>query len=141
MGKPTEGNQKGPQGHAEGQHGDKTRQRLKDQINDEGAQAETHSKRAAHDPNREGKRSQEAAAEHERFMEEDQRDGRHRIMEERHQHDPADRASGKNRLMRDVSRHEHDREQFQIPGGRETHPALPPDDPEGTIKSPMGGGK
>ena len=141
MAKPTEGNQKGPQAHAQGQHGEKTRQRLKEQINDNGAQDETESQRAANDPNRFGKRSEEAVAEHERLMHEHEHDGRHRLMEERHQHDEADRNSGKNRLMKDVSRHGHDREQFQIRGGRDTHPALPPEPPEDTIKSPMSGGR
>jgi hypothetical protein len=141
MAKPTEGNQKGAQVHAEGQHGEQTRQRLKEQINDEGAEQGTSSQRAANDPNRSGKGSEEAVREHERFMDEQNRDGRHRLFEERKQHDEADRNSGKNRLVKDVGGHGHEREQFQIPGGRETHPALPPDDPDGTIKSPGGGGR
>jgi hypothetical protein len=140
MGKPTEGNQKGAQNHAEGQHGDRTLERLREITNDEGAQNETDSQRAAGDPNRHGKRTDEAHAAHERRLQGDEPDGGHRLFENRHQHDPADRASGKNRLVKDVAKHGHDPEQFQIPGGRETHPALPPDDPEGTIKSPMGGG-
>jgi hypothetical protein len=140
MGKPTKGNQKGAQAHAEGQHGDRTLNRLREMTNNEGSESETPSQREASDPNRHGKRTDEAHAVHESRMEGGEPDGGHRLFENRHQHDPADRASGKNRLVKDVEKHGHEREQFQIPGGRETHPALPPDGPDETIKSPMGGG-
>ena len=122
MAKPSEGNQKGAQQHAEGQQGEKTRSRLKEQINDEGAREETESQRAANDPNRFGKRSDAAAEPHENDFPES--DGRHRLFEGRQQHDEADKNSEKNRLQRDIQRHGHDREEFQVPGGKENPPEL-----------------
>lgn len=124
MAKPSEGNQKGAQVQAEGQHGEKTRSRLKEQINDEGAREETHSKREANDPNRHGKRTGTAAEPHEKELNFPESDGRHRLVEGREQHDEADKNSEKNRLSRDIDRHGHDREQFQVPGGKENHPKL-----------------
>ena len=122
MAKPNEGNQKGAQAQAEGQHGDKTRSRLKEQLNDEGARDETHSQRAANDPNRFGKRAEAAAEPHEGDFPE--HDGRHRLFEGREQHDEADKNSEKTRLERDIDRHGHDRDEFQVPGGKENHPKL-----------------
>ena len=122
MAKPSEGNQKGAQVQAEGQHGEKTRSRLKEQINDGGAREETRSQREANDPNRHGKRTDAAAEPHEQEFPES--DGRHRLFEGRQQHDEADKNSEKNRLSRDIDRHGHDREQFQVPGGKENHPKL-----------------
>lgn len=130
------GEQKGAQAHAEGQHGAVTRSQLKQQINNKGAQEETHSTREANDPNRHGKQGGGSLEPHEQAMAGGESDGKHRLFENRKQHDEADLNSGKNRLNKDVSRHGHEREQFQIPGGRETHPALPQDGPDGTIKSP-----
>ena len=147
MGKPKHsddprGEQKGAQVHAEGQHGERTRSRIREQINAEGAQDETQSQRAAGDPNRKS-RGEESRTVHERYLENQElaRDGRHRLMEGRHQHDEAERKSDKNRLTIDVNAHKHDKERFQVPGGRETHPALPPDDNDETIKAPRSGGK
>ena len=122
MAKPDEGNQKGAQAHAEGQQGAKTRSRLKQQINDEGAREETHSQREANDPNRFGKRAQTAAEPHEDDFPES--DGRHRLFEGRQQHDEADKNSEKTRLERDIDRHGHDAEQFQVHKGKENHPEL-----------------
>jgi hypothetical protein len=124
MAKPTEGNQKGSQAHAEGQHGEKTRQRLKEQINDNGAQEETESQRAANDPNRFGKRTDAAAAPHEGELEGGDlgRSGERRLVEGRQQHDEAEKNSENTRLSRDIDRHGHDREEFQVPGGTENHP-------------------
>ena len=126
MGKPKHsdddrGEQKGAQAHAEGQHGAVTRSQLKQQINNNGAQDETHSQREAHDPNRHGKHSEEAHAVHERMIGQDpaDRDGRHRLFEDRKQHDEADHNSDKNRLGKDVNRHGHEREQFQLEGVEE----------------------
>jgi hypothetical protein len=42
--------------------------------------------------------------------------------------------------MIDVDRHKHDREQFQVPGGRESHPAVPQTGPEHTMKTGGQGG-
>jgi hypothetical protein len=105
MAKPDEGNQKGAQAHAEGQQGAKTRARLEQQINDEGAREETHSQREANDPNRFGKRARTAAEPHEDDFPES--DGRHRLFEGRQQHDEADKNSEKTRHARDVDRHDH----------------------------------
>ena len=128
MGKPKHsgddrGEQKGAQTHAEGQHGERTRSQLKQQINNNGMSAAAQ------------------AAESETAAAALVRQGKHRIYEERKQHDEADRNADKNRLMRDIDRLDLEREQFQVPDGRETHPALPPDSPEDTVKSPGKGGK
>lgn len=70
MGKPTEGNIKGAQEHAEGQHGRKTLDRLQE-MNATG--------RDRPDPTQpEGTPT---------------REGRHRITEDRQQHDPAEKVS------------------------------------------------
>lgn len=127
MGKPKHsdddrGEQKGAQEHAQGQHGAATRAQLKQQINNNGASAA----------------EQAAAAEDAQAVE--TRQGKHKIYEGRKQHDEADKNAEKNRLMRDIDRFDLDREQFQVRGGRETHPALPPDGPDETIKSPGQGG-
>ena len=149
MGKPKHsddqrGEQKGAQEHAEGQHhGERTRSRIKEQINNEGREDETHSQRAANDPNRHS-RGDEGRTAHENYLEnqEQARDGRHRLFEDRHQHDPADQASDKNRLAIDVDAHGHDKERFQVPGGRENHPALGGSDgADDTIRAPRKGGK
>ncbi len=145
MGKPKHsdddrGEPKGAQAHAEGQHGAVTRSQLKQQINNGGAQDETHSTREANDPNRHGKQGGGSHEEHEQRMEGGEPDGKHRLFENRKQHDEADRGQDKNRLGKDVDRHHHEREQFQLEGGRETHPALPQDGPKDTIKSPAKGG-
>ena len=149
MGKPKHSNddrgeQKGAQAHAEGQHGGVAREHIKSQINNDGAEDETHgAPRAAGDPNRHGKHSEEAHAVHEAMIDApvENNDGRHRLFENRKQHDEADHNQDKNRLGKDVNRHGHNREQFQLEGGRETHPALPPDGPDVTVKSPAKGGK
>ena len=119
MGKPKHsndprGDQKGAQGHAEGQHGAVARAALKEQINNNGL----------------------SAAEQEEAQEAEYRLGKHRIYEGRSQHDVADQQAEKNRLQRDIDQLKLDREHFQVPGGRETHPALPPDDNEGTLRTP-----
>ena len=121
MGKPKHsdddrGEQKGAQGHAEGQHGGVTRELLKQQINANGARTGDVD-------------AEEAAAVENRL-------GKHKIYEGRSQHDPADQHAEKNRLQRDIDRLDLDREQFQVRGGRETHPALPQDGPDQTIRSP-----
>ena len=110
MAKPTKGNQKGAQDHAEGQHGKQTLSRLQDITNDEGRQRETRSQRAANDPGR----TPEGEAElHERMLHEGG-DGGHRLVEGRKQHDEADRNSARNRLEIDEKRHKH--EPLEPPG-------------------------
>lgn len=124
MGKPTKGNQKGAQTHAEGQHGDKTLEKL-EQINNSDAAHEAaaanKSQRAMHDPNRDGKRGEIAAQQHEQMIERGG-DGGHRLFEGREQIEEAEQRSEKTRLSRDANRHSHDREHFQIEGGAEGHP-------------------
>lgn len=147
MGKPkhsndTRGEQKGAQQHAEGQHGPKAYEARKREISDHDQQRggqDGRSERAQHDP-----RSDDGsdAQLHERLIDAQghDRDGGHRLFENRTQHDHAERNSEKNRRTIDVERHGHEREQFQIPHGRETHVALPQDPPEGTVKSTGTGG-
>ncbi len=148
MGKPKHsddprGEQKGAQQHAEGQHGPKAYEARKREISDHdqqrGGQAARDAVRAANDPrNADGSDGHL----HEQFIEAQgqDRDGGHRLFENRIQHDHAERQSEKNRRTIDVERHGHEREQFQIPHGRETHQALPQDPPEGTVKSTGTGG-
>ena len=125
MGKPKHsddprGEQKGAQTHAQGQHGPKAYEARKAEINTRAAEREDRPQRAQHDPRASGG---EAAA-HERMMADPSlnRDGGHRLVENRLQHDEAEKNSEKNRMMRDAERHGHDRERFQVPGGREAHP-------------------
>jgi hypothetical protein len=102
------GRQKGPQRHAEGQHGEKTHRHLIQQLQSGPSGEERQREDAAGDPEHTTR-------------------GKHRMFEERQQHDEADKNQEKNRLVRDINRHGHDREQFQVPGGKERHPALPED--------------
>jgi hypothetical protein len=60
------------------------------------------------------------------------RDGGHRLVENRLQHDEAEKNSEKNRMVIDAQRHGHDREGFQIPAAasriprsRRTAPSAP----------------
>ncbi len=73
------GKQKGGQQHAHGTHGERTHQAIIEQINAGGR----------------GERMAEDAAEPEMIK------GRHKIHEDREQHDEADKNSEKNRLQRD----------------------------------------
>ena len=107
------GKQKGPQAHAEGQHGEKAHSRFLEEIQ-------------ASSPDRDdGARGDEDARRH-------GPDGGHRLFERRGQHDPADEASDKNRLDKDIDAHGHVRENFQVRGGAASHPELPSEhiDPE-----------
>ena len=103
MAKPTKGNQKGAQDHAEGQHGKETLSRLQDITNDEGRQRETRSQRAANDPGRTADGEREL---HERMLDRGG-DGGHRLVEGRTQHDEAEKNSEKNRQRIDTERHGH----------------------------------
>lgn len=103
MAKPTKGNQKGAQTHAEGQHGEKTLSRLQDTTNDDGQQRETRSKRAENDP---GRTEKGEAEQHERMLH-DGGDGGHRLVEGRKQHDDAERNSERNRQDKDEQKHKH----------------------------------
>jgi hypothetical protein len=86
-----DGHQKGPADHAEGQHGDKTHSRFLEQL---------------HEP-RETSAKEEAAGDRGEWSPDaDPDSGRHRLVEERQQHDEAERNSEKNRLAREAERHE-----------------------------------
>lgn len=114
------GQQKGAQGHAEGQHGDKTHARLIEQLQSG----------PAREP-REEQHGHEAP-------------GKHRLFEQRVQNDEADRNSDKNRLDQDIRAHGHNRENFQVPGGSASARATPrnpinpenPDAPTPGLKQP-----
>ena len=100
------GHQKGPQAHAEGQHGDKTHHAFLDQLHKAPGGQQPKHEHAAGDPTH-------------------SEPGKHRIFEDRQQHDEADKNQEKNHLVRDIERHHHDREQFRVPGGTEGHPSMP----------------
>jgi hypothetical protein len=99
MGK-KDGRQKGPQQHAEGQHGGKTHAKLVEQL-------QAGSRRGEYVPNElEGHPSV----------------GRHRLAEDRQQHDEAEKNSEKNRLLRELDKANLDQNESDIPsikGGRE----------------------
>ena len=98
-----EGGQRGPQGHAEGQHGSKTHQAFLDQLHAGESGREREEKEALSEP----RGSQ------------DNPEGKHRIFEGRQQHDEADKNSEKNRLVKEIDRRDDlDREDHQVPGGR-----------------------
>lgn len=104
MAKPTKGNQKGAQTHAEGQQGSKTRQAFQEQINEHGGQEDETGQRAANDP---GRTAHGEAELHEHLLEHGS-DGAHRLVEGRKQHDEAERMSERNRQTIDRQRHDHD---------------------------------
>ncbi len=88
MAKPTEGNQKGAQPHAEGaQHGEKAHERLQEQLRGKDTG---------------GPRDQEHQPDEETDA---PRLGRHKLHEDRQQHDEADKNSEKNRLRKDRAAH------------------------------------
>jgi hypothetical protein len=103
------GKQKGAQAHAEGQRGEKTHARFLEEVGSEGAGQRAADDRAA-DARSKGRHPQ---------------DGRHRLFEGREQRDEAERNSEKNRLDADIDVHGHVRENFQVRGGAESHPARP----------------
>lgn len=97
----SKGRQKGAQTHAEGQHGKKTHRALIEQL-----QSGT-TREASNPENDHGT------------------EGKHRLFEQREQHDEADKNSEKNRLESDIQDHKHVRENFQVRGGAHNHPAMP----------------
>ena len=144
MGKPKHSNdprgeQKGAQQHDEGQYGPKALEAKRAEIAEHSA-SRRESGRAAHDP---GSRADGEAELHEHIIANPDfnADGRHRLFENRKQHDEAEKNSEKNRRMIDVERHDHDADDFQIPGGRSSHAASPHPDDGGAIGGGQGGGK
>jgi hypothetical protein len=89
MGK-RDGNQKGAQTHAEGQHGKEAHSRFIESLHEGRAPA-----------------GEELAG--------DSREGRHRLSEDRQQHDEADKNSEKNRLNLQVKRGRLDQTSPQVP--------------------------
>ena len=74
------GVQKGPQDHAEGGHGAKTRDKIIEQLHSGNGAVQRHNKNGV------------------------DRNGTHRLVEDRQQHDPANKKSEKTRLNREVER-------------------------------------
>ncbi len=105
MAKPTEGNIKGAQTHAEGQHhGDKTYAANKARINNEGVEPTVNNDssaglREANDPNAHGKQSKHSP-DGEREFAAGVNTGKHHLFEDREQHDEADKNSDRNRADR-----------------------------------------
>jgi len=86
----TRGTQKGPQQHAEGQHGEKTHERFIERLH-EGSREESLEETLQHDRAR--------AA----------REGKRRLVEDREQHDHAEKNSEHQRLYIEIE-HERDRD-------------------------------
>jgi hypothetical protein len=88
-----DGVQKGPQDHAEGQHGSKTRSKILEQLHSGNGNATSNGNtpEAAPDPLKPPK----SPAHH---------NAAHRLFEERQQHDEAEKNSEKTRLNREVER-------------------------------------
>ena len=116
MGKPKHSNdrrgeQKGAQQHDEGQYGPKAFEAKRAEIADHSG-SRGQSERAENDP-----RAADGsdAADHERRIAnpEFEADGRHRLFENRKQHDEAERGSERNRRDIDIERHGHDPRSFQ----------------------------
>ena len=115
MGKPkhsndSRGDQKGAQQHAEGQFGPKALEAKRAEIADH-SRRDT-SGRTERDP---GASANGEAEAHERMIAnpEFEADGRHRLFENRDQHDEAERGSEWTRRDRDIERHDHDPRKFQ----------------------------
>jgi hypothetical protein len=100
------GRQKGAVQHAEGEHGDRTHQRIIEQLQSGPSGEERNERNAAGDPMH-------------------REEGKHRLFEGREQRDHGAKNSEKTRLSRDIDRHNHNRENYQVKGGTETHPAMP----------------
>jgi len=83
-----DGVQKGPQDHAEGQHGAKTRSKILEQLH-------SGNGNGAVDPNKNGLEPSKSIAHH---------NAAHRLFEERQQHDEAEKNSEKTRLNREIER-------------------------------------
>jgi hypothetical protein len=89
-----DGVQKGPQDHAEGQHGAKTRSKILEQLHSGNGNGTV-------DPNKNGAHPIKSIAHH---------NAAHRLFEERQQHDEAEKNSEKTRLNREIERRHLDPE-------------------------------
>ncbi len=83
-----DGVQKGPQDHAEGQHGAKTRSKILEQLHSRNGNGVV-------DPNKTAPETTENLPHH---------NAAHRLFEERQQHDEAEKNSEKTRLNREIER-------------------------------------
>lgn len=97
------GRQKGAQRHAEGEHGEKTKARHREILQSRPSQQVERDVSPHENPD-------PATA---------------RLFSSREQHDEAELNSEETRLSRDISRHGHVRENFQVVGGSESHPSMP----------------
>lgn len=102
MAKQKSGRQKGPQDHSEGQHGPKTRERDQEIL---------HS--SPPEPPRDTAPNHSPPSKHPLFSEREL------------PHDPADSSAEKNRLFKDIERHGHNKNNFQVNFGAASEPALP----------------
>jgi hypothetical protein len=100
------GRQKGAVPHAERQHGIRTHNKIIEQLQSGQSGEERKESEGGGDPMH-------------------REEGKHRLFEQREQHDEASKNSEKTRLSRDIDRHGHNRENYQVKGGTETHPAMP----------------
>ena len=89
-----DGVQKGPQDHAEGQHGAKTRSKILEQLH-------SGNGNGAVDPNKTPLEPTKSIAHH---------NAAHRLFEERQQHDEAEKNSEKTRMNREIERRHLDPE-------------------------------
>jgi hypothetical protein len=142
MGKPkhsddTRGEQKGAQRHAEGQQGPKAHEAFLAGISDH-SRRDGAAQRDTNDPRADGS----DANDHERRIANPalERDGGHRLFENRTQHDEAEKNSEKNRRDIDMRRHGHDNDEFQGRGGHTAHPASGEQDHSANIRSVGQGG-
>ncbi|MDB4905948.1 MAG: hypothetical protein JWO05_732 [Gemmatimonadetes bacterium] len=87
MAKPTAGNQPGAQQHAEGQHGDKTKSRIQEQLHERGSELGLDLDADREEASGKGKPASTGD------------DGHHRLSEDREQHDEAEKNSEKNRAL------------------------------------------
>ena len=85
-----DGVQKGPQDHAEGQHGAKTRSKILEQLHSRNGNSN-----GAVDPNKVPVEPPKDVGHH---------NATHRLFEERQQHDEAEKNSEKTRLNREIER-------------------------------------
>ena len=100
------GRQKGAVPHAEGEHGIRTHNRIIEQLESGPSGEDRQRPSVVSDP-----------------LHRDE--GKHRLFESREQRDHAAKSSEKTRLSRDIDRHGHNRENYQVQGGAESHPAMP----------------
>jgi hypothetical protein len=93
-----DGVQKGPQDHAEGQHGSKTHSKFLEQLKNGNGTAPENSENELERPKNPGHRN-----------------AAHRLFEQRQQHDEAEKNSEKTRLQREIERRHLDPDNIPKP--------------------------